>query len=100
MTGYEKALPALKALCDETRLSILSMLSGGEKCACRIQDAFECSQPTISYHMRVLVESGLVTARREGALIYYTLDEKAWPCAQTFLNSLSTLNAGEEESCS
>lgn len=85
-----KVLPVYKALADETRLQILDMLSSGKRCACRINDAFECSQPTISYHMRVLTEAGLVTAKRDGALMCYELNEAIWDAMNVFRNAIET----------
>ena len=66
-------VPIVKALSDETRLSIVELLLGadGELCACDIEDAFDLAQPTISHHMRVLRESGLIDAERRGQWVYY-----------------------------
>lgn len=63
----------LKALADETRLRIVDMLSGGELCACKILEFFEITQPTLSYHMKVLCDSGLVEGRRDGVWIRYSI---------------------------
>jgi ArsR family transcriptional regulator, arsenate/arsenite/antimonite-responsive transcriptional repressor len=66
-----------KALGDETRLDILGFLAaaGGEVCACRIEEHIRSlTQPTISHHLRLLREAGLVTAERRGTWVYYTLD--------------------------
>ncbi len=82
-------LPIFKALGDETRLQILAMLENGQMCACRINDAFKCSQPTISYHMRVLTEAGLVTATREGALMCYELEPKAFEALGEFIKAIA-----------
>ena len=76
---YEKEALIFKALADETRLEILHLLTQGERCACRIQEVFGCSQPTISYHMRLLCEAGLVVARREGAMTCYRAADNLWP---------------------
>lgn len=62
---------AFKALSDETRLKIFLILTEGEKCACQLHEQFNCTQPTISYHMRVLTDSGLVESRRSGATTCY-----------------------------
>lgn len=64
----------LKALADETRLSIVEMLSSGELCACKILEHFNITQPTLSYHMKTLCESGIVSGRREGAWMKYSLN--------------------------
>ena len=62
-----------KALGDSNRLQIVQMLSEGEKCGCKLLEAFEITQPTLSHHMRILTECGLVIARKEGKWIYYKL---------------------------
>jgi ArsR family transcriptional regulator, arsenate/arsenite/antimonite-responsive transcriptional repressor len=65
-----------KALSDETRLEMLGLLaaSGTELCVCDIESHFELSQPTISHHLRLLREAGLVTSERRGTWVYYALD--------------------------
>ena len=65
-----------KALGDETRLEILGLLAaaGAELCACDIEGHFELSQPTISHHLKILREAGLVTGERRGTWVYYALD--------------------------
>ena len=69
----EGGTAAFKALSDETRLRIFLTLMEGEKCACQLHEGFDCTQPTISYHMRVLTESGLVESRRSGATTCYSV---------------------------
>lgn len=65
-----------KALSDGNRLKILEMLTGGETCACRILEALSITQPTLSHHMKVLQECGLVAVRRSGRWSYYTLSQE------------------------
>jgi ArsR family transcriptional regulator, arsenate/arsenite/antimonite-responsive transcriptional repressor len=77
LTGYATLF---KALGDETRLNILRLLiaKGDGLCACHIEDYVkELSQPTISHHMRLLREAGLVTAERKGTWIYYAINPAA-----------------------
>jgi ArsR family transcriptional regulator len=65
-----------KALADETRQGILQLLqTRGELCVSDIVVVFSASQPTISHHLRLLRDAGLVTARKEGKLVYYKLDQ-------------------------
>lgn len=64
----------LKALSDPKRLKITDMLSCGEICACEILDYFQITQPTLSHDMRVLMDAGIVTSRRDGKNIYYSLE--------------------------
>lgn len=63
-----------KAMADETRLAILEMLTKEELCACHILEAFEITQPTLSYHMKILVEAGLVTATKDGTWMRYSIN--------------------------
>ncbi|HEX5940486.1 MAG TPA: metalloregulator ArsR/SmtB family transcription factor, partial [Dehalococcoidia bacterium] len=66
----------LKALADETRLSIVRMLAEHDEplCVCHIVDAFELSQPTISHHLKLLREAGLISGEKRGLWAYYSLD--------------------------
>lgn len=63
-----------KALGDVKRAMIVDMLSCGELCACQILEKFEMSQSTLSHHMKLLCESGIVKSREEGKWTYYSLD--------------------------
>jgi ArsR family transcriptional regulator len=74
--GYADFAMLFKALSDETRLKIIDMLSCGELCACDILKSFNISQPTLSYHMKILTESGIVNGSREGAWMFYTLNKE------------------------
>ena len=67
-----------KALGDETRLEILGLLSaaGAELCVCDIESHFDLAQPTVSHHLKILREAGLVTAERRGTWVYYALEHR------------------------
>lgn len=71
--SHAEFVPLFKAISDETRLRILEMLSCGELCACDILEEFNITQPTLSYHMKLLTGCGLVNGRRDGAWMRYTL---------------------------
>lgn len=71
---YKDHVAALKAISDETRLKIIDMLSCGELCACEILEKFNFTQPTLSYHMKILTKSSLVIGRRDGAWMNYSLN--------------------------
>ncbi len=62
-----------KAFCDENRLQILQLLRNGEKCACRILEAMQITQPTLSHHMKILCDAGIVAGRKEGKWMYYSI---------------------------
>lgn len=63
-----------KALADDTRQQILGMLKDGEMCVSDIVAAFNMSQPTISHHLSILKQFGLVTSRKEGKQVFYAID--------------------------
>lgn len=73
--NYKEMAQKVKALADETRLEIIDMLRVGELCACKIQESFHITQPTLSYHMKILTDCGLVSGRRDGAWMRYTLNK-------------------------
>ena len=72
--GHAEYAVIFKALSDETRLKILTMLTSGKTCACKILEAFNFTQPTLSYHMKQLTDSGIVDAEKDGKWVYYTLN--------------------------
>ena len=92
---YAEFVPALKALSDETRLKIVDMLSCGELCACRILEQFSITQPTLSYHMKILTGCGLVDGRRDGAWMHYSLNGERFNTLVGFLQGLKS----EKEDC-
>lgn len=71
---YSKYAAYMKALSDETRVKIFAMLTGGELCACKILEEFHITQPTLSYHMKILCESNLVDSRRDGVWMRYSIN--------------------------
>jgi len=70
---YEINAKILKALSDPNRLKIIDLLSCGEKCACEILANFKFTQPTLSHHMKVLIDCGLIEARKDGIWNQYKL---------------------------
>ncbi len=71
----KKIINVCKALSDETRLLIVSKLKNeGELCACKLLELVECNQSTLSHHMKILVDSGLVIARKDWKWVHYTLN--------------------------
>lgn len=74
MNSYEENSKLIKAISDSNRLKILDLLSCGELCACDIQKHFDFSQPTLSHHMKSLMECGLVVGRKEGTWMRYRID--------------------------
>lgn len=77
-----------KALGDTNRLQIVQMLSDGEKCGCKLLEQFQFTQPTLSHHMKILCECGLVNARKEGKWSHYSLNRETLEALQFFLSGL------------
>ena len=75
-TDLTRAARLFHALSDRTRLSILQRLRFGERCVCELTDALDAAQSRLSFHLRVLKEAGLVSDRREGRWMYYTLTQR------------------------
>jgi ArsR family transcriptional regulator len=71
---YEQAALVFKALSDPNRLAVIDMIKTEEKCACKILEALNITQPTLSHHMKTLCDSGLVNSRREGKWMHYSIN--------------------------
>ncbi len=78
-----------RALGDSNRLQIIRMLSDGEKCACKLLEKFEITQPTLSHHMKILCECGLVDVRKEGKWSYYSINCSTLGDFRNFVDELS-----------
>ena len=91
-----------KAFCDENRLQILDLLRGGERCACNILDEMQITQPTLSHHMKILCDSGVVVGRKEGKWMHYSISEDGLENVTKYLNELmknTKMGDGTCESC-
>ena len=101
ITIYEEHARVFKAFCDDKRLRILGLLRGGEKCACVLLEQLDLGQSGLSYHMKILVESGVVESRQEGKWTHYRISEKGSTYAKELLDKLTTPNAViEDNGCS
>lgn len=89
-TIHQRNAQVFKALCDEKRLAILELLRSGEKCACVLIDALEMGQSAVSYHMKILCESGIVESRQEGKWTHYRLSETGSRSALELLKQITT----------
>ena len=77
-----------KALGDSNRLQIVKMLSEGEKCGCKLLEAFDITQPTLSHHMKILCDCGLVNDRKEGKWHHYSINAEEWKKLNEFVSSI------------
>ena len=85
---YKEYAVMLKALGDETRLKVMDMLSKRELCACELLEKFNITQPTLSYHMKMLVKCELVNARKECPWTHYSINEKKKKDLINFLSQM------------
>lgn len=92
INNYEENAKVFKALCDVNRLRILELLRGGEKCACVLLEQLELGQSGLSYHMKILVDSGIVDSRQDGKWTHYKISKKGSDYAKTLLAELTTPN--------
>jgi ArsR family transcriptional regulator len=86
--NLEQALRLFRALGDETRLRLIEQLRGGEQCVCDLTDELETGQSRLSFHLKTLKDAGLVTDRREGRWVYYTLNAEVFDTLESILREL------------
>ena len=98
-TMYEEQAKVFKAFCDEKRLRILELLRGGEKCACILIEQMNMPQSTLSYHMKLLCESGIVDYRQEGKWTHYRISKTGSAKALELLKELKA-QSEQEDTCS
>lgn len=93
----EKNANVFKAFCDEKRLAILELLRSGEKCACVLIEQMEIGQSSLSYHMKILCESGIVESRQEGKWTHYRISEQGSHEAMLLLKAITTPSASADD---
>lgn len=99
---YTEIAKVFKAFCDENRLQILEMLCSGEKCACKLLDELRIGQSTLSHHMKILCDSGVVQGRKDGKWVQYSIDPAGAERAKRLLAqqvALTTLCDHNQEGC-
>ena len=89
---YVENAKIFKAFCDENRLRILDLLRSGEKCACVLLDDLHITQSTLSHHMKILCDSGVVQYRKEGKWVHYSINSKGAEYAIDLLKLQTSLN--------
>ena len=99
-TEYQEQAKVYKALCDPKRLAILEQLRSGEKCACVLQEPLDLTQSGLSYHMKILCDSGIVVSRQEGKWTHYRLSASGRDKAIELLKKLTTPDHEQKTSCS
>ena len=89
-----------KAFCDENRIRILRMLKSGEKCACKMLDELNVTQPTLSHHMKILCDSGVVVGRKEGKWMHYSISPEGSETAVKNLKELTKITCSDADKSS
>lgn len=99
MGDYAAQVKVLKAFCDVNRLQILELLRQGETCACSLLEHLQISQSTLSYHMKILCDSGVVVGRTQGKWTHYSLSPEGCELARELVNWFTHTTAEKSSSC-
>ncbi|MCE5342749.1 MAG: metalloregulator ArsR/SmtB family transcription factor [Eubacteriales bacterium] len=99
LSVYEQHAKIFKAFCDENRLRILELLQDGDLCACVLIEKLGIKQPALSYHMKILVESGIVESTPVGKWTHYHISENGCEYAQMLLYNLTAMHVKTAEVC-
>ena len=99
--SYRDDVKMIKALADENRLAILELLQDGEKCACIILEELKVTQPTLSHHMKILCDSGIVESCKEGKWMHYSLSFEGSQKLRKVIEhyTVDTLNDNKYKTC-
>lgn len=93
----KRTAAVFKAFCDENRVRILQLLSSGEKCACKLLEELPVTQPTLSHHMKILCDSGIVIGRKEGKWMHYSISPEGRTYAIQCLEALTCVKGDHQE---
>lgn len=99
MDKHKDNARVFKALCDEKRLAILELLQDGEKCACELLEKMDITQPTLSHHMKILCNSGIVAGRKEGKWMHYSISKDGTEHVKRLVNEITIVNPTKPNRC-
>ncbi len=101
--GFREDVKKIKALADENRHAIMLSLQAGEKCGCVLLEELNITQPTLSHHMKLLCDSYLVTGRKEGKWMYYSISPEGVEAFREMIRSYTNCDCAngdtEKASC-
>lgn len=97
LSEYEENAKVFKAFCDENRLMILELLQSGEKCACKLLEDLNIGQSTLSHHMKILCDSGVVNARKEGKWTHYSISAEGSAYAKELLLKFTEIDRTKQD---
>lgn len=100
MTENEKNAKIFKAFCDPNRLTILGLLQSGEMCACKLLEELHIGQPTLSHHMKILCDAGIIRSRKDGKWTHYSFDPQGVQKAKKLLDEITTHTCDCTDNCS
>ena len=98
----KKMAAMFKAFADENRIQILELLRDGERCACRLLEEMKITQPTLSHHMKILCDSGIVVGRKEGKWMHYSISADGLENVRNYVDELTVntkMGDDSHESC-
>lgn len=96
----KKTAAVFKAFCDENRIKIIKSLRSGEKCACKLLEEIDVTQPTLSHHMKILCDAGITVGRKEGKWTHYSISPEGVERAKEYLEALTEPDIrSEDKSC-
>ena len=95
-TVYEERARVFKALCDERRQRILELLHTGEKCACFLTEEMGMPQSSLSYHMKILCDSGIVSSREDGKWTHYRISQQGSEKAIQLLKEITAVTENHD----
>ena len=98
MVDNKRMAAMFKAFADENRIQILELLRDGERCACRLLEEMNITQPTLSHHMKILCDSGIVVVRKEGKWMHYSISEDGMRDVRNYLDELMANTKREDDS--
>lgn len=87
-TNSKRAAALFHALADEIRVEVVLLLQGGERCVCELMDDLGMAQSRLSWHLKTLSDAGIISGRREGRWIYYSLNGDALAEARGLLDAM------------
>ncbi len=94
-TEYEEKAKIFRALSDERRLRILELLRHGEKCTCALMEEIKMPQSSLSYHMKILSEAGIVTGREDGKWTHYQISRQGTEKAIALLREVTAIDVAK-----
>lgn len=88
-----------KAMSEANRLKVIEILTTGEKCGCELLEELQVTQPTLSHHMKVLCDCGLVFSRKEGRWNYYTINCEKFRTYKDYISAISCCEPAQKHCC-